>query len=752
MFDDPLPDDLADELRRVPPRAGLRERLLEIAGTPAPATAAVSVVAADATLDAALRDVTIPRGLQARLLAIAAPRRRTWRETLHRVAVAAAVLAAWALWWGGTVASLVLPLMPAPRVVEPEPILAQFTEPSPLVAWNDGRAALEDTSFAAIEFDTSAIRLISRQLQDDSPFDPSTTLVSTAPGHDRTDPRPWAERVLSDTGLDAGAARRRLDRFLADATLDERPELARIAPPPARGIDAPLDLAGRLFLLDRGVFPRVSTQAFAASQVPLSAEVGSYERALGSLRQGEWPAADQVRTEELVAAAAPYSARPVNRPVTLTLAAGPVPWQPPPATTAPRKPGEPATPPAPTWHLVQIEVQTRDLAPAPERARHVVLAVDTSASMGVAQRLERARQALDELLGRLGPQDQVSLVAFGDRAETLVEGATLADREALRAAIRSLAPGKGTNLGSGLWQAIALASRSPTAPGQLRAVIALTDGLSEVDPRAAEVLETLLAERQARGVRLDVLDLAPHESTSLWLEPLVTRTGGRIHPAPHPAALRAALWGAWTRQPQVAACEAQLTVSFNSAAVSQFRVLGHEPTVVAGLEAAPWSVDLVAGQSVPVLYEVEVLPNKEPELATARLTWRDPRTGESREATGRLLRTQVAGRFHEAPASWQWSATAAAAAELLRGSPFAGGLSWSALAEAARPLRATPSPTPLQIDLLELIDRAERLATRRGPGRAGAGAGREPNRARSTTWLDTWPPHAPAGRRLPPAG
>jgi hypothetical protein len=155
---------------------------------------------------------------------------------------------------------------------------------------------------------------------------------------------------------------------------------------------------------------------------------------------------------------------------------------------------------------------------------------------------------------------------------------------------------------------------------------------------------------------------------------------------------------------------------------------------------------------VPVLYEVEVLPSKEPELATARLTWRDPRTGESRETTARLLRTQVAGRFQEAPASWQWSATAAAAAELLRGSPFAGDLSWSALTEAARPLRATPSPTPLQLDLLELIDRAERLATRRGPGRAGAGAGHEPTRAWSTTRLDTRPTHDPEGRRVPPAG
>ncbi len=117
--------------------------------------------------------------------------------------------------------------------------------------------------------------------------------------------------------------------------------------------------------------------------------------------------------------------------------------------------------------------------------------------------------------------------------------------------------------------------------------------------------------------------------------------------------------------------DVKIQIEFNPAKVAAYRLIGHEPALLAGLEPAMVTVDLRAGQVATGLLEVWLKPNSHDNVAVAELAWRDPSSGAERTAQQRISRLQFVPTFAEAPLSLQAAAIAAQTGEVLKGSPFA---------------------------------------------------------------------------------
>ncbi|MSP92159.1 MAG: VWA domain-containing protein [Myxococcales bacterium] len=104
----------------------------------------------------------------------------------------------------------------------------------------------------------------------------------------------------------------------------------------------------------------------------------------------------------------------------------------------------------------------------------LVVAIDTSSSMAGAP-LAYVQQGLQQMLDHLQKDDLVSIVAFADSAQTVVDAKGLAKKMDIEKAILQMQAGGQTNLFAGLFHAFQLAAKAKK-PGRQTRVLFLSDG------------------------------------------------------------------------------------------------------------------------------------------------------------------------------------------------------------------------------------------------------------------------------------
>jgi hypothetical protein len=182
-----------------------------------------------------------------------------------------------------------------------------------------------------------------------------------------------------------------------------------------------------------------------------------------------------------------------------------------------------------------------------------------------------------------------------------------------------------------------------------------------------------------------------------------------------------------TGLPRVLAHGATLTVKFNPKVVQAYRLVGHGTTTLTGPVAAVTQVDLVAGIELAGLFEMWLKPDGGNDVATIDLAWHDANnSGNSaqRHMAARVVRSQFAGSFAEAPASLQAVALAAETARLLR-SHAAPGRGLGRVLDLAGQVKPQLRSQPSFAELVQLVTAAEKARPNPGPARRAA-AGSEP--------------------------
>ncbi len=146
---------------------------------------------------------------------------------------------------------------------------------------------------------------------------------------------------------------------------------------------------------------------------------------------------------------------------------------------------------------VLIELLASDEVESQRLPLNLGLVLDRSTSMKGA-RLQQVKEAARYIVDQMGPEDVLSLVAFGDRAELVLPGRRGVDKALARSAISSVRSGGGTEILQGLQLGLQEVERWRTGGpfGQVSHLILLTDGQTYGDEEGCLEMAKLAGERR----------------------------------------------------------------------------------------------------------------------------------------------------------------------------------------------------------------------------------------------------------------
>jgi Mg-chelatase subunit ChlD len=478
------------------------------------------------------------------------------------------------------------------------------------------------------------------------------------------------------------------------------------------GLELPLVRGyARHFWLREGINPPIAPDANAKLQqleLPLTTSTATLEAAVAALALGKLPDRDEVRVEHFLAGLeSRFPAAPRGQ-LALHVQGSPSPFG------------------ANDTYLLQLGVQAGKLRQAPKKQpTHMVLAIDISASMTRGGRMDMVRNAVQQAQRQMSTKDALSLVAFEESVVCRVEHLRVNQEEELRQQLLELFPRGGTNLAAGLQTAASVALTQPAGQpnGSYRTrLVLITDSRAAMPADTTHKVSELLHYVGAEGVSLDVFDVSGRSEADPLLEGFTKDLGGSYRAIQSRQNLFASLVESFSGQNPAVAAEAKLKIQFNKETVAAYRLLGHEPNLLAAVMPAATDAQLLPEEASGALLEIWFKNNPGSELGQVTLTWKDPQTGARQERKSVLLRSHFAASFGETPASLQTAAVAAEIAEQLRGSrealrrenllPNQARNSAITIRNAIRPWSMTLRQQPDLNRLLTVLDQLEKVRGR----------------------------------------
>ncbi len=302
--------------------------------------------------------------------------------------------------------------------------------------------------------------------------------------------------------------------------------------------------------------------------------------------------------------------------------------------------------PAGKRQTVVIKVTLDAPKPPPNKERppvNLALALDRSGSMH-GDKLERAKEAAIEALGRLSERDWFSLVVYDDTISTVVPAQSAGRTEAIEARIRSIGPGGRTALFGGVSQAAAelrknLLRGDTHSPDGLKdpvhRLILLSDGLANVGPSTPEDLGRLGASLLKEDISVTTVGVGTDYNEDLMTR-LSQKSDGNAYFVETSDDLPRIFAAELGDVLNVAAKDVHLIIECPSG-LKPVGIIGREGRIK-GRQVEVSLNQLYGGQKKYALIEVQVPERKAGdrlEIASARLTYYDPFANQAQVAVGR---------------------------------------------------------------------------------------------------------------------
>lgn len=139
---------------------------------------------------------------------------------------------------------------------------------------------------------------------------------------------------------------------------------------------------------------------------------------------------------------------------------------------------------------------------------HMMLAVDTSGSMELQDKLPSVKRSIQLMLSLLSPEDRLSLVTFADDSKAFLNRAipTPEERQAIQYRVNNLNADGSTNMSAGLLEVRSLVE--PPSSGRKQGLVLLTDGHANVGVHSEQGLIDILQRIQSESPGLSLTTVA----------------------------------------------------------------------------------------------------------------------------------------------------------------------------------------------------------------------------------------------------
>ena len=336
--------------------------------------------------------------------------------------------------------------------------------------------------------------------------------------------------------------------------------------------------------------------------------------------------------------------------------------------------------------LMRVGLQSRAPQPALRRRAALTFVVDVSGSMADG-RLALVRESLEMLVEQLQPTDTVALVTYGTTARVRLHPTPASDAYLILDALDDLRPEGSTNAEAGLRLGYELAAEA-FAEGDINRVILASDGLANVGVTQPEALLRAVRREADRGIQLTTMGVGMGEYNDPLMEQLADGGDGSYAYVDNLSEAERMFSEQLTTTLDVVALDAKVQVEFTDA-VRRYRLVGYENRDVADERFTDDSVPAGAvgpGHAVTALYEVTLADHAEPTspIAKVHVRWTDPGTRQPLTLDHEVEGADTAGSFAEAAPQFRLAAAVGAYAEVLRGSPYAVGVTLDQVSRVAR--------------------------------------------------------------------
>lgn len=256
--------------------------------------------------------------------------------------------------------------------------------------------------------------------------------------------------------------------------------------------------------------------------------------------------------------------------------------------------------------LLKIGIQTKKIDTSEMPPSNLVFLIDSSGSMESADKLPLIKRAFTLVTENMGNNDKISIVTYASSNETLIDGATVNNKDKIMDVLSSLTAYGSTNGSGGIEEAYRIAEKNFIEDGINRVILA-TDGDLNVGITNESELKKLIEKKRESGIYLSVIGVGTGNIKDNKMETLADNGNGNYSYVDTLTEAEKVLIEEKGATFFTVAKDVKFQLEFNPDMVKGYRLIGYENRKLDNADFADDKKDageLGAGHSVTVLYEI----------------------------------------------------------------------------------------------------------------------------------------------------